>query len=322
MLPGIQQNSTLARTQQTAAPAPAAPPAAPAAPAGGVTPAAVGGQSGAGSFPHSTSMTNAQGGAARAALGEEPVAASSGSGPNVGAMSDGLATVDSIARTADKGRAGIRAATGGLAAVETGGAMSAGLRAADGVMGPLGVIAGGVGAYNGVRDMADGKIVEGGLDTVAGLATAAGGVGSTGTALMGAAAPAALGVLAAGGAGVAAAADGVKDVYQGIRDGNVEQGVVGGVKTAGGGMMMAGAATANPLLIGAGALTYGGAMIYENREAIGNAASAVGGAIMDGASAVGGAISSGASAVGGAVSDGVGAVGGAISGAWNWAWGN
>lgn len=312
MLPGIQQNPTLTRTSPAAAPAASCTPA---APAGGVTPAAVGGQSGAASFPHSTSMTNAQGGAARAALGEEPVAASAGAGPNVGAMSDGLATVDSFARTVDKGRAVVRPLQGGLSALEANRGLSAGLRAADGVVGPLGIAAGGVGMYNATRDIGEGKVVEGGLDFINGAATTTGGVASTGTALMGAAAPAALGALAAGGAGVAAAADGLKDVYQGVRDGNVEQGVVGGVKTAGGGMMVAGAATANPLLIGAGALTYGGAMVYENREAIGNAVSGA-------ASYVGDAVSSGASAVGGAISSGAGAVGGAISGAWNWAWGN
>jgi predicted GNAT family acetyltransferase len=45
--------------------------------------------------------------------------------------------------------------------------------------------------------------------------------------------------------------------------------------------MMAGVLTGNPILIGAGAVTYGGAVIYENREAIANGAKAVGNFLAD-----------------------------------------
>lgn len=68
--------------------------------------------------------------------------------------------------------------------------------------------------------------------------------------------------------GVTSMADGVLTTVDGIQQGDNEKIGVGVVKTAGGGMMVLGAATLNPFLIGAGAATYTGAVLYENREAI------------------------------------------------------
>ncbi len=264
------------------------------------------------STPYATNLTASQGTAARAALGEGE--SSNPGGPSaLDYTSDGIATLDHTARTLDharragtlirnSGRA-VRAGIAGVSALEANQGLTRGLRVADGVLGPLGVASGAYGVYNGVNQIADGKVLEGTLDTVGGAAGVVSGGAATAGAVLGASAPVVLGALASGASGVAAAADGVKDIYQGVRDGNTEQAVNGGVKTVAGGLLIGGAATATPIAIGAGAVLYGGALIYENREAIGNA------------------VSSAASAVGGVVSSGVEAVGGAISGAWNWAFG-
>ena len=72
--------------------------------------------------------------------------------------------------------------------------------------------------------------------------------------------------------GVVAVIDGAKDVYLGVRDGNVEKTAVGTVKAGAGAAMIAGVATANPILIAGGAIAYGGAVVYESRDAIASAA--------------------------------------------------
>ncbi len=64
--------------------------------------------------------------------------------------------------------------------------------------------------------------------------------------------------------------DGVSTTYDGYQKGDTEKTIVGAVKTAGGGMMLAGVLTGNPILAGAGVITYGAGVIYENREAIGD----------------------------------------------------
>jgi hypothetical protein len=68
--------------------------------------------------------------------------------------------------------------------------------------------------------------------------------------------------------GAVAVVDGAKDLYVGIRDKNVEKAATGGVKAGAGTAMLAGVATANPVLIAGGAIAYGGAIVYENRKAI------------------------------------------------------
>lgn len=264
------------------------------------------------STPYATNLTASQGNAARAALGESGPQAAAGPGV-LDYTSDGISTLDHTARTLDQARrAGnlirnsgraVRAGIAGVSALEANQGLTRGLRVADGVLGPLGVASGAYGVYNGVNQIADGKVLEGTLDTVGGAAGVVSGGAATAGAILGSTAPVVLGALASGASGVAAAADGIKDVYQGVRDGNTEQAVTGGVKTVAGGLLIGGAATGNPIAVGAGAVLYGGALIYENREAIGNAIGTV------------------ASTVGGAVSSGFEAVGGAISGAWNWAFG-
>jgi hypothetical protein len=108
------------------------------------------------------------------------------------------------------------------------------------------------GAYQIVSGLQNSDRVSGGLDVAAGVSN----LGSGATALQGA------GKLAGRLGGVGAGFDGIKDVYQGYQSGNTEKMIVGGLKTAAGGLMMA-----NPLL---GTLAYGGLLAYENREAIGN----------------------------------------------------
>ncbi len=129
--------------------------------------------------------------------------------------------------------------------------------------GVLGVAGGTLQAVNGVKTLADGgDKVEGIADVGAGSTTVASSV-----ALMGG--RVALGTTTGG---AVAVIDGAKDIYTGIRDGNVEKTAVGSVKTGAGAAMIAGVASANPLLIAGGAVAYGGAVIYENREAIASAA--------------------------------------------------
>jgi ppGpp synthetase/RelA/SpoT-type nucleotidyltranferase len=72
--------------------------------------------------------------------------------------------------------------------------------------------------------------------------------------------------------GAAAIIDGAKDVYIGVRDGNVEKTAVGTIKAGSGTAMIAGIATANPILIAGGAVAYCGAAVYESRDTIASAA--------------------------------------------------
>jgi hypothetical protein len=125
--------------------------------------------------------------------------------------------------------------------------------------GALGVVGGGFQVAEGVNQIKNGG------DKVEGTANVGIGTGNivAGTAMV--AGRVALGTTTGG---AVAVADGVKDIYVGIRDRNLEKGAVGTVKTAAGGAMLAGVATANPVLIAGGAIAYGGAAIYENREAI------------------------------------------------------
>lgn len=112
-------------------------------------------------------------------------------------------------------------------------------------------------------------ILRSGGDTVEGVADVT--AGSTGV-ISGVALT--TGRIAAGTAtgGAVAVVDGAKDIYVGVRDANVEQTAVGVVKSDAGTAMIVGVATANPLLIAGGAIAYGGAAIYQSRDAIASAA--------------------------------------------------
>lgn len=188
------------------------------------------------------------------------------------------------------------------------------LEGANKVLGPVAVVAGGLEVAHGVNELREGKTVEGALDVGGGIAATTSGVAATTAAYSSTTAVAGigLGAIAAGGAGVAAMADGIKGVYEGIKEKDTEKGVVGGVKTAAGAAMLAGACTGNPILVAGGAVTYVGAVVYENREAIANTAKKAYNATAD-------AASSAYHAASGAVSSAADTVGGAAKGAWKWA---
>ena len=129
--------------------------------------------------------------------------------------------------------------------------------------GVLGVAGSAHQALQGVNELrTGGDRVVGVADTGAGVTGVA-----SGTAL--AAGRVALGT-ATGGA--VAVVDGARDVYVGVRDGNAEKTVTGAVKAGAGAAMIAGVATANPVLVAGGAIAYGGAVVYESRDAIASAA--------------------------------------------------
>ena len=109
--------------------------------------------------------------------------------------------------------------------------------------------------------------------------------------------------------GAMAVAEGGFQAYDGFKEGDKAKAGRGAAKSIAGGMMIAGAATGNPVLAAAGGLTYAGVSIYENRKAIGNAAKTgakfVGNAAKDAVQtqlkavkAVGGAVGDGAQKVG------------------------
>ena len=125
-------------------------------------------------------------------------------------------------------------------------------------LGVLGVVGGGFQTYGGVQEIRSGEYFTGGLRTTSGLLETGSGVAIIGGRF-------ALGTTL-GGAG--AVVDGGRDVYLGIRDGDLERGAIGGVKTLGGSLMLAGAATANPVLIVVGGLVYLGAVVYDNWDSI------------------------------------------------------
>lgn len=189
----------------------------------------------------------------------------------------------------------------GAAVAETAGAASklgTALRVGGGV---VGVAGGGLQVLHGADELAHGQVVDGGADVTAGTANVVAG----GAMLAGAT------TLAAGAGGVGAVIDGGRDLIQGIRSGDTERTAVGGVKTAAGAMMIAGAATGNPVLAVGGALVYGGAVVYQNREAIGQA-------ISSGAEAVGNFVSDAGQAVGDLAGSAAHAVGDGWKAARNW----
>jgi len=124
---------------------------------------------------------------------------------------------------------------------------------------------------SGLESLNKGDKVNGVADTAGSVLNAAGGIGLIAGSTV--AAPVAL----AGAAGL----DAGRTIINGVRSGNTEQVVTGGIKGLGAGMMgaapfVAGSIVGAPvgLVLGlGGAALYGGASLYENREAIGNAIS-------------------------------------------------
>jgi hypothetical protein len=155
-----------------------------------------------------------------------------------------------------------------------GGKLHSVMNTANKVLGPAAIVAGGFETAHGISELKEGKTVDGSLDVTGGVAGMTSGAAITTTAFSSVSTVAgiSLGAVAAGAGGVVAVADGVKDIYHGIKEGDAEKGVVGGVKTAAGAAMIAGACTGNPILVAGGAITYVGAVVYENREAIADGA--------------------------------------------------
>jgi hypothetical protein len=194
------------------------------------------------------------------------------------------------------------------------------------VLGPLGAIGGAVSTYQAGKDLLQAQTTEQAVDAgvrgVGALAGTTSGVAATGAAFspLSSARALKLGRVAGVAGGVAALADGGLDIYQGYRDGDKGQMGRGGLKAIAGGMMIGGSMTGAAPVAVAGAVLYGGVVLYENREVIGKVAAEVGGAVVDGAKVVGGAVADSARAVGGAVvdgaeavADGARAVGGAVA---------
>lgn len=63
-------------------------------------------------------------------------------------------------------------------------------------------------------------------------------------------------------------AEGTGDIVKGWQQGDDQLMRDGGLKTAGGSFMLAGAVSLNPVLVGAGAVTYSAGWIDENKEPI------------------------------------------------------
>ncbi len=146
--------------------------------------------------------------------------------------------------------------------------------------GALGLVGGAIQTHRGMSQIEQGQYIEGGLTCTGGVATMTGGAASIATGF--GAGGVAMRCLGPGAFGVAAVADGVGNIYTGIKAGDGEQVAVGGVKTVAGGLLIAGACTMNPVLIASGAAVYLGAWTYENRDAIANFAVKTGDAIANG----------------------------------------
>lgn len=128
-------------------------------------------------------------------------------------------------------------------------------------LGALGVVGGVLQTRDGIdRIGKGGDKIEGGADVAAGSGSVVAGTAMIGGRL----------VLGTATGGAVAVVDGAKDIYTGVRDANAEKIAVGTVKAGAGTAMIAGVATANPLLIAGGAIAYGGAVVYEHRAAIAN----------------------------------------------------
>jgi hypothetical protein len=131
------------------------------------------------------------------------------------------------------------------------------------VLAGVGVIGGALQGYEGVQELREGKIGVGSANLVGSAANVTSSVAALGgkTFLSGS--------TMAVGAGI----DGGLDLYKGISEHRTDKCISGGVKSAAAATMGVGLATAQPEVVVAGAVVYGGAAIadvaYENREALG-----------------------------------------------------
>lgn len=184
-----------------------------------------------------------------------------------------------------------------------GGATAKGL-ALDAALTPVGMVNGVKGTKDAIGDLQNGKLAEGGKgllldggglvgDSLGAVDTAASAVqhvGKLGTRLPQGSAAGGVASKVAGVApqagrvasvagkasgvigGALAVAEGGFQVREGLKEDDKAKAGRGAAKSLAGGMMLAGTVTGNPLLVGAGGLTYAGVSIYENREKIGRAA--------------------------------------------------
>lgn len=152
--------------------------------------------------------------------------------------------------------------------------------------GPLNAVFGARDAAEGVRQMKDGQVAEGGLKTAQGTATSASGTATavkslaSTTSRAGAVAAKVAGPLGAVGAGIGAAKDlneGLEVGKDGVQVKDGEKVATGGAKAAGAGLLAAGVVCPPAAL--AGTAVVAGTTIYENREKIGDAAKKVGSSI-------------------------------------------
>jgi hypothetical protein len=169
------------------------------------------------------------------------------------------ATPSAVGAATSKGK---EAVTGAKANVEAGGtAREAGkLGKAGKVLTGVGVIGSVVQFHEGVQELREGKMVEGGGNLAGGAANGTSAI----AALAGRAALS--GSTMAIGAGI----DGGIDLYKGIKEKNGEKTVVGSIKSGAAVAMGVGVAAAQPEVVVPAAIVYGGAVVgdlaYANRE--------------------------------------------------------
>lgn len=129
------------------------------------------------------------------------------------------------------------------------------------VLGVVGVVGAVSQGHQGVEEIRQGDVVKGAVNLT----------GATANLTSAAAGLAGLARLSGGAAAVGAGIDGATDLHDGINTGNGEKTAVGGVKVAAAGTMAYGTATLNPVALAGGALAYGGAVAYDNRDALASA---------------------------------------------------
>ena len=118
----------------------------------------------------------------------------------------------------------------------------------------------------GMGDLENGRILDAGVHLVSGDSKVIGGLG-TGLATFGVGGTA-MKFVGPGAFGVGAMAEGTGDMVKGWQQNDEQLMRDGGLKTAGGSFMLAGAVSLNPVLVGAGAVTYSAGWIDENKEPI------------------------------------------------------
>ncbi len=125
-------------------------------------------------------------------------------------------------------------------------------------LGGLAVLDGANKVHQGFQDIQNGRPIEGALTLAGGASEATGGLAIVVNRFQ----------VAGEAFGAMAVFDGAKDVYVGYRNDNGELVIIGFVKAAAGAAMLAGSATANPVLIVVGGVAYATVVVYENRAAL------------------------------------------------------